>query len=91
LVQGAEEKGPQEIAMQPPAVGQTTLDLLSQEPVPSIKPPFGLYEVEKQHAGELEQNQPVPVVCGHMPWQSGHHAIEGCPELSKEPPPDRLS
>ncbi|TFG50992.1 MAG: hypothetical protein E4H37_08610 [Gemmatimonadales bacterium] len=61
LVQGSKEEWPEECAVEIGALGQTPIHTPTQEIHVPVQPASILNEVEKKHAGELKQREPLPV------------------------------
>ena len=59
MVQSAEEEWPKKIAVNTAAPAKTTVNFLGQKPVPLPEPAFTLDEIEKEDAGQLEQDNRV--------------------------------
>jgi hypothetical protein len=89
-VQGAEEKRPQEIAMDSPPPRDAAIDLLCQELFATGEPAFGLNEVQEEDPGELQQSEAVAVAALHPTGQLFCHVLQGGPELPEEAASDRL-
>jgi hypothetical protein len=83
-VERPEEEWAKEVAVEPPAVEQTTLYLFRQETVTPGEPAFGLDEVQEKHPGELQQGQAMTVVDWDGPGQAGRHPGQGALERLKE-------
>jgi hypothetical protein len=86
LVQSAEEEWPQEIAVDTAAPAETTVNFLGQKLVSLPEPAFTLDEIEKEDAGQLEQDKRVPICSWHGLGESRGHPIERSFELPEETP-----
>jgi hypothetical protein len=90
LIQGAEEEGAQEIALDLATLGQRPIDLLAEKVGIGIEPALGLHEIEKEDAGELKQGQRVAVIGGNPFGKGAAHPVECAPEGREETPSHRL-
>jgi hypothetical protein len=90
LVESTKEERAQQIALDSAPLGETALDLISQEPFFSGEPAFCLYEVEEQDPGKLEQDESMPIVRPRQSRNAVFHSVEGGPELPEEAPAYRL-